>query len=82
MPGAADDPIEVRRRRRSGYGRRKGAGGTPEDPAIVGAVAALVAGGEVVVPIEGVYAIDDVVAAYEHFEKRHLRGKVILRVRD
>ena len=59
-----------------------GAGGTPEDPAIVGAVAALVDGGEVVVPIEGVYAIDDVVAAYVHFETRHLRGKVILRMRD
>jgi NADPH:quinone reductase-like Zn-dependent oxidoreductase len=59
-----------------------GAGGTPEDPAIVGAVAALIDSGDVVVPIEGVYAIDDVVAAYERLDQGHLRGKVILRIHE
>ncbi|HEY8589930.1 MAG TPA: NADP-dependent oxidoreductase [Naasia sp.] len=41
-------------------------------------VAALVAAGEVVLPIERTYPVEDVVAAYEHLETGHLTGKLVL----
>ncbi|BDZ47660.1 NADP-dependent oxidoreductase [Naasia aerilata] len=51
----------------------------PADSADLARVASLVAAGEVVLPIDRVFPVEDVVAAYEHFEGRHLRGKVVLR---
>lgn len=53
-----------------------GQGGSP-DPETLAAVAALIADG-LAFPVEAVYAFDDVVAAYERLDSRHLRGKVIL----
>jgi enoyl reductase len=56
-----------------------GAKGGSTDPETLAAVAALVAGG-LVFPIEAVFDLDDVVAAYERLDTGHTRGKVILRV--
>ncbi|CDO33771.1 NADP-dependent oxidoreductase [Mycolicibacterium porcinum] len=57
-----------------GAGNAKGA-----DIAIVAELADLAAAGELEVPIAGVYALDDVRAAYTELEKRHTRGKLVLR---
>jgi NADPH:quinone reductase-like Zn-dependent oxidoreductase len=42
-------------------------------------LAALVADGELEVPIAAVFALDDVAQAYRRLEQRHTRGKVVLR---
>ena len=42
-------------------------------------LAALVARGELEVPIAGVFALDDVRDAYRELELRHTRGKLVLR---
>lgn len=49
------------------------------DIAVVAELADLAATGELEVPIAGVYALDDVQAAYTELEKRHTRGKLVLR---
>jgi NADPH:quinone reductase-like Zn-dependent oxidoreductase len=50
----------------------------PADSAALERVAALVAAGEVVLPVDREFPVADVVAAYEHFERGHVRGKVVL----
>ena len=47
--------------------------------AVVAELADLVARGELVVPIAGVFALDDVRDAYRELEKRHTRGTLVLR---
>jgi NADPH:quinone reductase-like Zn-dependent oxidoreductase len=42
-------------------------------------LADLVARGELDIPIAGVFALDDVRDAYRELEKRHTRGKLVLR---
>ncbi|WP_454790392.1 NADP-dependent oxidoreductase [Mycolicibacterium lutetiense] len=49
------------------------------DIAIIAELADLAANGELDVPIAGVFALDDVRAAYTELEKRHTRGKLVLR---
>jgi NADPH:quinone reductase-like Zn-dependent oxidoreductase len=49
------------------------------DIAVVAELAGLVADGELEVPIARVFALDDVQAAYTELEKRHTRGKLVLR---
>ncbi|MUL85496.1 MULTISPECIES: NADP-dependent oxidoreductase [unclassified Mycolicibacterium] len=49
------------------------------DIAVVAELADLAAAGELEVPIAGVFALDDVQAAYTELEKRHTRGKLVLR---
>ncbi|MGA5545127.1 NADP-dependent oxidoreductase [Mycobacterium sp. NPDC051198] len=49
------------------------------DITIVAELADLAARGELDVPIAGVYALDDVRAAFTELEKRHTRGKLVLR---
>ncbi|MDR3661536.1 MAG: NADP-dependent oxidoreductase [Mycobacterium sp.] len=47
--------------------------------AVVAELVALVAGGELEVPIARVYPLHDVRAAYRDLEERHTRGKLVLR---
>lgn len=51
---------------------------TPADGGDLAAIAALVAAGEVILPIERSYPVAEVVAAYEHLERGHLAGKLVL----
>jgi len=46
------------------------------------ALADLVAVGEVLLPIDSTFALDEVRAAYDHLMAGHLRGKVVLRVSE
>jgi NADPH:quinone reductase-like Zn-dependent oxidoreductase len=46
---------------------------------VVAELADLVARGELDVPIAAVFALDDVRDAYRELEKRHTRGKLVLR---
>lgn len=57
-----------------------GAKGGSTDPGTLAVVAALVADG-LAFPIEAVFSLDDVVAAYERLDSGHVRGKIILRAR-
>ncbi|QRY50072.1 NADP-dependent oxidoreductase [Mycolicibacterium septicum] len=57
-----------------GAGNAEGA-----DIAIIAELADLAAAGELDVPIAEVFALDDVRAAYTELEKRHTRGKLVLR---
>jgi NADPH:quinone reductase-like Zn-dependent oxidoreductase len=47
--------------------------------AVLAELAALVAAGDVEVPIAGVFALDDVQDAYRTLEEQHTRGKLVLR---
>ena len=47
--------------------------------AVLAELAALVAAGELEVPIAGVFALDDVQNAYRTLEQEHTRGKLVLR---
>jgi NADPH:quinone reductase-like Zn-dependent oxidoreductase len=53
--------------------------GAATDIAVVAELADLVADGDLEVPIARVFALDDVRAAYTELEKRHTRGKLVLR---
>lgn len=46
---------------------------------VLGELAALVAAGELDVPIADVVALEDVQSAYRTLERRHTRGKIVLR---
>lgn len=47
--------------------------------AVLAELAALAAAGDLEVPIAGVFALDDVRAAYRTLEEQHTRGKLVLR---
>ena len=47
--------------------------------AVLAELAALTAAGDLEVPIAGVFALDDVRAAYRTLEEQHTRGKLVLR---
>lgn len=49
------------------------------DIAVVAELADLVAAGQLEIPVARVFALDDVQAAYTELEKRHTRGKLVLR---
>ena len=52
---------------------------TPRNAGVLAELAALVADGRLEVPIAEVFALDDVREAYRMLEKRHTRGKLVLR---
>jgi NADPH:quinone reductase-like Zn-dependent oxidoreductase len=56
----------------------RGVGRGPTSIPTLDRLAALVAAGELVVPIEAVYPLDRVREAFERLERGHLRGKVVL----
>lgn len=45
---------------------------------VLAELADLVASGNIIVPIAATYPLNEVQAAYEHLEKRHTRGKIVL----
>jgi len=61
------------------FGVQSAGGADAATAAVVAELADLVARGELEVPIAGVFALDDVQDAYRDLEKRHTRGKLVLR---
>jgi len=61
------------------FGVQSAGGADAATAAVVAELADLVACGELEVPIAGVFALDDVRDAYRELEKRHTRGKLVLR---
>jgi NADPH:quinone reductase-like Zn-dependent oxidoreductase len=61
------------------FGVLSAGGADAATAAVVAELADLVARGELDVPIAEVFALDDVRDAYRELEKRHTRGKVVLR---
>jgi NADPH:quinone reductase-like Zn-dependent oxidoreductase len=61
------------------YGVQSAGGADAATAAVVAELADLVARGELEVPIAGIFALDDVRDAYRELEKRHTRGKLVLR---
>ena len=61
------------------FGVQSAGGSDAATAAVVAELADLVARGELQVPIAGVFALDDVRDAYRELEKRHTRGKLVLR---
>ena len=52
----------------------------PANATTLASLAALVVSGELVVPVEAVYPLGEVVAAFEHLEHGHVRGKIVVTV--
>lgn len=77
--GVAADRINTIATDPSAYGVR-GVGRGPVHPPTLDALAALVADGTIDLPIEAHYPLDEVRAAFEHLERGHLRGKVVLTI--
>ena len=50
----------------------------PTNTGTLDRLAELVVTGQLVVPIEKTYRLSEVVAAYEHLERGHLRGKIVI----
>jgi NADPH:quinone reductase-like Zn-dependent oxidoreductase len=61
------------------FGVQSAGGADAATAAVVAELADLVAKGELEVPIAGVFALDDVRDAYRELERRHTRGKLVLR---
>lgn len=61
------------------FGVQSAGGADAATAAVVAELADLVARGELDVPIAGVFALNDVRDAYRELEKRHTRGKLVLR---
>lgn len=78
VPGARINTIAARDYRTgTGISNVGGQAATLED---LSDLADLIAGGEVVLPIDSVYPLEQVREAYEHLINGHLRGKVVLAV--
>ncbi len=63
------------------YGVRQ-VGRGPVHPPTLDALATLVADGTIDLPIDATYPLEEVRAAFEHLERGHLRGKVVLVIAD
>jgi NADPH:quinone reductase-like Zn-dependent oxidoreductase len=61
------------------FGVQSAGGADAATAAVLAELADFVARGELEVPIAGVFALDDVRDAYRELEKRHTRGKLVLR---
>jgi NADPH:quinone reductase-like Zn-dependent oxidoreductase len=61
------------------FGIQSAGGADASSAAVVAELADLIERGELDVPIAGVFALDDVREAYRELEKRHTRGKLVLR---
>jgi NADPH:quinone reductase-like Zn-dependent oxidoreductase len=62
------------------YGVRVEGSAVASTAAVLAELAALIASGDLEIPIAAVFPLDDVRAAYRTLEERHSRGKVILSV--
>jgi NADPH:quinone reductase-like Zn-dependent oxidoreductase len=76
-PGRVDTITDFRAVER--FGVLSAGGADASSAAVVAELADLVARGELDVPIAGVFALADVRDAYRELEKRHTRGKLVLR---
>lgn len=79
--GVAADRINTIATDPSPYGVRQ-VGRGPVHPPTLDALADLVADGTIDLPIEATYPLEEVRAAFEHLERGHLRGKVVLVIAD
>jgi NADPH:quinone reductase-like Zn-dependent oxidoreductase len=61
------------------FGVLSAGGADAATAAVLAELADFVARGELEMPIAGVFALDDVRGAYRELEKRHTRGKLVLR---
>jgi NADPH:quinone reductase-like Zn-dependent oxidoreductase len=61
------------------FGVQAAGNGDAASAAVLAELAALVAAGDLEVPIAGVFALDDVQNAYRTLEQQHTRGKLVLR---
>lgn len=61
------------------YGVLSAGGNEGASAAVLAELAGLVAGGELEVPIAGVFALDEVRDAFREVDQRHTRGKLVLR---
>jgi NADPH:quinone reductase-like Zn-dependent oxidoreductase len=61
------------------FGVQSAGGADAATAAVLAELADLVARGELEVPIAGVFALENVRDAYRELEKRHTRGKLVLR---
>jgi NADPH:quinone reductase-like Zn-dependent oxidoreductase len=61
------------------YGVQAAGNADASEANVLSELAALAAAGKLEVPIAAVFPLDDVRAAYETLEKRHSRGKIVLR---
>lgn len=75
--GVAPDRINTIATDASVYGVRN-VGRGPVHPPTLDALAALVADATIDLPIEATYPLEQARAAFEHLERGHLRGKVVL----
>ena len=60
------------------YGTQAAGSGDASTTAVLAEIAALVASGEIEVPIAATYPLEKVKDAYDELEKRHTRGKIVL----
>jgi len=60
------------------YGTKSEGSGDASTTEVLSEVAALVASGQIAVPIAATYPLDRVKDAYDELEKRHTRGKIVL----
>jgi len=60
------------------YGTKSEGSGDASTTEVLSEVAALVASGQIEVPIAATYPLDRVKDAYDELEKRHTRGKIVL----
>jgi NADPH:quinone reductase-like Zn-dependent oxidoreductase len=61
------------------FGVRVEGSAEASDAEVLAELANLIAAGELEVPIDGVFALDDVQNAFRQLEQRHTRGKLVLR---
>ena len=62
------------------HGAKTDASAAGSKPEVLAELAALIAGGELEVPIAATYPLERVREAYEELERRHTRGKIVLLV--
>jgi len=60
------------------YGVKSEGNAAGASAATLAELAALIAGGDLEIPIAAAYPLDDVRQAYEHLEAGHTRGKIVL----
>ena len=76
-PGRVDTIIDFAAVPR--FGVNSAGNADASDAGVLAELAALVAAGELDIPIAGVFGLDEVQQAYRTLEQRHTRGKIVLR---
>jgi NADPH:quinone reductase-like Zn-dependent oxidoreductase len=64
------------------YGVSRKGNVTGQKAGALAEIVALAASGDLEVPIHATFPLDEVQAAYEQVERRHTRGKIVLRIRE